>query len=127
MPQKSKSNKSKSNKSKSSKSKSSFQMFGVMKTFFAGAFGAVGGYMAMMTVISLYTLLIAGSGYYLVKSNNKKSKDGKETPLFRDMTALQYFGALLMVLGLAPFMVYFFQAFMFSLGEQAGQAIGDEF
>ena len=127
MPQKSKSNKSKSNKSKSSKSKSSFQMFGVMKTFFAGAFGAVGGYMAMMTAISLYTLLIAGSGYYLVKSNNKKSKDGKETPLFRDMTALQYFGVFLMVIGLAPFMVYFFQAFMFSLGEQAGEAIGDEF
>ena len=121
------SRKSKSNKSKSSKSKSSFQMFGVMKTFFAGAFGAVGGYMAMMTVISLYTLLIAGIGYYLVKSNNKKSKDGKETPLFRDMTPLQYFGAFLMVIGLAPFMVYFFQAFMFSLGEQAGEAIGGEF
>ena len=124
MPRKSKSSKSKSSKSKSN---SSSQMFGVMKTFFAGAFGAVGGYMAMMTAISLYTLLIAGSGYYLVKSNNKKSKDGKETPLFRDMTALQYFGAFLMVIGLAPFMVYFFQAFMFSLGAQAGEAIGDEF
>ena len=121
--------KSKSSKSKSSKSKSnsSSQMFGVMKNFFAGAFGAVGGYMAMMTAISLYTLLIAGSGYYLVKSNNKKSKDGQETPLFRDMNALQYFGAFLMVIGLAPFMVYFFQAFMFSLGEQAGEAIGNEF
>ena len=51
-----------SRKSKSNKSKSRSQMFGLMKTFFAGAFGAVGGYMAMMTVISLFTLLIAGSG-----------------------------------------------------------------
>tara|TARA_B100001250_G_C19746880_1_gene765792 strand:+ start:426 stop:743 length:318 start_codon:yes stop_codon:yes gene_type:complete len=101
--------------------KSKSKSFGFMKTFFAGAFSAVGGYMAMMTAISLYTLLIAGSGYYLVKSNNKKSTDGQETPLFKDMSALQYFGAFLMVIGLAPFMVYFFQAFMFSLGEQAGE------
>ena len=42
-----------SRKSKSNKSKSRSQMFGFMKTFFVGAFGAVGGYMAMMTVISL--------------------------------------------------------------------------
>ena len=43
-----------------------------------------------------------------IRSYNRK-RDGKRTPLFRDMTTKQYIGCVLVVIGLLPYIGYLFQ------------------
>jgi len=96
------------------------------KTFFAGAAGATAGFMTVQIVIGFFALLFAGSGAYLVWSHNKRDKDGKPTPLLKQMTTLQYVGCVLVVIGLAPYIGYFFQALLWSAGTTAGSDIGTD-
>ena len=53
---------------------------------FIGAFGAMAGVMLFMIFISLYAIIIAGSGYYILKKYNKKNEKGEETPLLKELT-----------------------------------------
>ena len=69
--------------------------------FLAGFSGAAGALMFFLT-ITLYTIIVAGSGLYLILKYNLKEKDGKHTPYFKQMTGPQYFGIFLLVLGLLP-------------------------
>ena len=94
-----------------------------IKYFFAAGFGATAGYLLLMLGISVYTIIIAGGGYLILQQYNKKTADGKETPLLKEMNGMQYVGALLMLLGLAPFLVYFLQGMMLSGGMHAGGAL----
>ena len=96
--------------------------FETVRYFFAAGLGATAGYLLFMLCMVLFAVVIAGSGFYILKRNNRKTKDGKETPLLNDLTAMQYVGIVLMCIGLAPFLIYFFQGLMFSLGIQAGSA-----
>ena len=97
-----------------------------VKTFFAAGLGATAGYMAFMLCVSLYALIFAGGGYYVLRKNNKTKDDGTATPLFKELTGMQYVGLGMMALGLAPFLVYFFQALMLSFGFEAGSALFEQ-
>ena len=88
------------------------------KFYFIAAFGATAGYMAMMALLALWCAAFAIPGYYLLQGNNKE-----ETKLFEDMNGWQYFGAVLIAIGVLPFAAYFFQAIMFSMGSEAGSDI----
>ena len=91
-----------------------------VKYFFAAGLGATAGYLLFMLCMVVFAVIIAGSGFYILKQYNLKTKDGKETPLLKDLTSMQYVGIVLMCIGFAPFLVYFFQGMMLSLGMHAG-------
>lgn len=102
--------------------------FDTLKYFFAAGLGATAGYLLFMLCMVLFAVIVAGSGFYLLRRHNVKTKDGKDTPLLKNMTVVQYVGIVLMCIGLAPFLVYFFQGLMLSLGMHAGGAlVGDLF
>lgn len=94
-------------------------MFRVAKTFFAGAAGATAGYLAVKICIGIVSLLFVVGGALLVWYYNRK-RDGKRTPLFKDMTTEQYIGCVLIVIGLLPYIGYLFQGLLFSAGIDAG-------
>lgn len=101
--------------------------FDTIKYFFAAGLGATAGYMLMMLGMSLFAVVVAGGGYVILRKYNTKTRDGKDTPLLKDMNGMQYVGALLMVIGLAPFLMYFFQGMILSGGVHAGGALMGQF
>jgi len=90
---------------------------------FIGAFGAMGGIILFMIFISLYTIIIAGSGYYILKKYNKKDEKGEETPLLKELSNYQYIGIILILFGTAPFLHHLFSSVFFGFGLQAGEQI----
>lgn len=94
--------------------------FDTVKYFFAAGFGATAGYLLFMLAMSLCVIVVAGGGFVILKKYNKKTRDGKETALLKEMNGMQYVGALLMFVGLAPFLAYFIQGMLFSGGMHAG-------
>lgn len=104
-------------------SKSSSTVGSTMSTFFAGAFGAMGGYFAFMICIGLFTLIFGGCGMYLLTVYNKKKLDGEETPLFKNMTTVQYIGCGLIAIACVPYIGFFFQSMVFSTGYDSGNML----
>ena len=98
-----------------------------IKYFFAAGLGATAGYILMMLGLSLFAVVVAGGGYVILRKYNTKTRDGKDTPLLKDMNSMQHVGALLMVVGLAPFLMYFVQGLMLSGGVHAGGALMGQF
>ena len=86
-------------------SKSNFiHMF---KTIFSGTMG----YLAALTLTALFSLAFFLPGYLLIKKYNKQGSK----PL-QDLQKEQYVGIVLCVIGLLPWMKYFFAGFMFETG-----------
>lgn len=90
---------------------------------FIGAFGAMGGFYLFMIFVSLYTIIIAGSGYYILKKYNKKDEKGEETPLLKELSNYQYIGIILILFGTAPFLHHLFSSIFFGFGLQVGEQI----
>ena len=57
---------------------------------------------------------------------NKKTKEGKTTPLLKQMTTLQYIGCALVVIGLIPYLSYFFDVLMWGVGTSAGVNVSND-
>ena len=98
-----------------------------VSTFFAGALGAMGGYFLFMILIGLFTLLFGGCGVYLLTAYNKKEPDGQETPIFKDMTAVQYIGCVLIAIACIPYIGFFFQSLFLSGGVDSGNIMMNQF
>ena len=98
-----------------------------VKHFFALGLGATAGYIVFMMCVSLFALLFAGGGFLILRKYNKTDKDGKPTPLLKEMVGMQYLGAVMMCIGLAPFLMYLFQGLMFGAGAEAGSSVMDSF
>lgn len=92
------------------------------KNMVINIFGAVLGGMFAFAIVGLVAALTVFCGFSIVKRYNKPG-----TKLFRDMTFGQYIGAIIMIIGLAPFMQFFFQGFLFSAGHSAFSSISNEF
>jgi len=90
---------------------------------FIGAFGAMAGVMLFMIFISLYAIIIAGSGYYILKKYNKKNEKGEETPLLKELTNYQYIGIILILFGTAPFLHHLISSIFFGFGLQVGEQL----
>ena len=101
-----------------------------MADYFKGIFtvvaGATAGFMTVQIVMAFFAVLFAGSGAYLVWKYNKKTKEGKPTPLLKQMTTLQYIGCALVVIGLIPYLSYFFDALMWGVGTSAGVNVSND-
>lgn len=67
---------------------------------------------AAVAVIGLSCLTLFGIGYYIIQKYNKPG-----TPLLKDIQPMQYLGIFLCVLGVLPFIQYFFMGFLFNAGE----------
>ena len=98
-----------------------------LKEYFIAGFGAMAGVFMFMTILSVYTLIIAGSGYYLLKKYNKINEDGKQSPLFQELTPYQYVGLLLIVFGIAPFLQHFISSIFLGAGLEVGQNLVEQF
>lgn len=96
-----------------------------VKQYFALGLGATAGYMLFMMCAALFFILFAGGGWMLLRKYNKKKPDGKQTPMFKEMTGMQYVGAVLLVIGLLPFLTYLIQGLLFSVGAEAGSGVFD--
>lgn len=75
-------------------------------------FGGVLSGFAAIAVVGLICITLFGIGYYLIVTYNKPG-----TKLFKDIQPMQYLGILLCILGVLPFIQYFFMGFLFSAGE----------
>lgn len=98
-----------------------------LKEYFIGGFGAMAGVFIFMTLLSLYTLILAGGGFYLLKKHNKINEDGNQTPLLQQVQPLQYIGLLLIVFGIAPFLQNLISSILFGAGLDIGQNIVESF
>tara|TARA_B100001175_G_scaffold305872_1_gene303370 strand:+ start:11957 stop:12268 length:312 start_codon:yes stop_codon:yes gene_type:complete len=98
-----------------------------LKEYFIAGFGAMAGVFMFMTILSVYTLIIGGSGYYLLKKYNKINEDGKQSPLFQELTPYQYVGLLLIVFGIAPFLQHFISSIFLGAGLEVGQNLVEQF
>ena len=79
----------------------------IFKGVFVGMFGIISAYM----MIALYSIIFVGTGYYIIQKYNKEN-----TKLFEDIQTGQYLGIALAIIGLLPWMQYFFMSFMFEAG-----------
>ena len=75
-------------------------------------FGGIFAGFAAVAVIGLICLTLFGIGYYIIQKYNKPG-----TPLLKDLQPMQYLGIFLCVLGVLPFIQYFFMGFLFNAGE----------
>ena len=98
-----------------------------LKEYFIAGFGAMAGVFMFMTILSMYTLIIAGSGYYLLKKYNKINEDGKQSPLIQEVTPYQYVGLLLIVFGIAPFLQHFISSIFLGAGLEVGENLVEQF
>jgi hypothetical protein len=80
------------------------------------------GIFATMAVIGLISVSFVLFGFSLVKKYNKPN-----TKLFHDLTGGQYIGIVFILIGLIPFIQYFFQGMLFGAGNYAFDSISNEF
>lgn len=88
----------------------------IMEDFFFASFGSMAGIVFFMTIMAIYALIWAGSGYFLLLKYNKNDKNGIATPLLKNISWQQNVGIVLIFIGLLPFLQYFFQSILFSAG-----------
>ena len=74
-------------------------------------FGGVLSGFAAIAVVGLICITLFGLGYYLLVKYNKPG-----TKLFKELQPMQYLGILLCVLGVLPFIQYFFMGFLAEAG-----------
>lgn len=86
----------------------------IFKSVFVAMFGVTAAYM----VIGLYSLTLTGIGYYLLDRYNKPN-----TELMDELQGGQYVGIVFGILGLLPFIQYFFMSFMIEGGSYAFDSI----
>ena len=88
---------------------------------FKGLFVAVFGVMSAYMIIGLYSVLFVGTGYYIIQQYNKPN-----TKLLDELQTGQYVGIALAILGLLPWIQYFFMSFMFEGGSYAFSSLMNE-
>lgn len=109
---------SQSPRSKSPKRTSLMDSYsGIFKGVFAGMLGSI----SAMAAVALFSLIICSIGLSILKKYNEP-----ETKLLENMNSQQYMGCLLIVIGLLPWLEYFFMSIMFNAGGAAFNAIADE-
>lgn len=86
----------------------------IFKSVFVGVFGVVSAYM----VIGVYSITFVGIGYYILNKYNKPN-----TKLMEELQTGQYVGLVFSIIGLLPFIQYFFMSFMFEGGQYAFNSI----
>lgn len=92
------------------KSSISIPFFDIFKYAFVGTFGVMSAYI----LVALYSLIFVSIGLYLINKYNKKN-----TETFKQLQFGQYVGIVFIILGLLPYIQYFFISLMIEGGEYA--------
>jgi len=82
----------------------------IFKGVFVGMFGII----SVNMIIALYSLTFASTGYFLLKRYNKPN-----TELLDELQTGQYIGIIFCIIGLLPYMQYFFAGFLMEGGQYA--------
>jgi len=82
----------------------------IFKSVFVGVFGAVSAYM----VIAFYSITFVSIGLFIIDKYNKPN-----TKLMVELQTGQYVGIVFCILGLLPYMQYFFAGFLIEGGQHA--------
>jgi len=90
------------------------------KSVSQGIFGGILVGFAAIAAVGLICITLFALGYYLIVKYNKPG-----TKLFKDLQPMQYVGIVLCVLGVLPFIQYFFMGFLFDAGESAFSSMFD--
>jgi uncharacterized membrane protein (Fun14 family) len=83
-------------------------------------FGGILTGFAAVAVVGLICIVLFGLGYYLIVKYNKPG-----TKLFKNIQPMQYVGIVLCLLGVLPFIQYFFLGFLFEAGESVFSSMFD--
>jgi hypothetical protein len=87
------------------------------KLLFVSVLGAASANM----ILGLYSVIFVGIGYFIVMKYNKEN-----TKPLKELETPQYIGIVIAMLGLLPWIQYFFMGFLFEGGEFAvGEIFGD--
>jgi len=86
------------------------------KNIFLGFLAGTGGFLTAYILLGLFTAVFFGIGYYLLTKYNRKG-----TKLFSDMEPIQYLGVILCIIGMLPYIQYFFMGFL----SEAGSSVFD--
>ena len=86
-------------------------MKSVNKNIFMAVLSGTGGFLTAYIILGLLVTVFFGSGYYLIKKHNKKN-----TKLLKEIQPMQYLGILLCIIGMLPFIKYFFAGFLMESG-----------
>jgi len=90
------------------------------KSVSQGIFGGILVGFAAIAAVGLICITLFALGYYLIVKYNKPG-----TKLFKDLQPMQYVGIVLCVLGVLPFIQYFFMGFLFDAGKSAFSSMFD--
>jgi len=77
-------------------------------------FGGLLAGFAAIAFIGFICIFLFGIGYYLIMKYNKPG-----TKTFKEIQPMQYLGIVFCILGVLPFIQYFFMGFLFNAGESA--------
>ena len=80
----------------------------INKGVVSGIFSGV----ATIALLGFMCFVLFAMGYYFIVKFNKPG-----TPLFKDIQPMQYFGIMLCILALLPFLQYFFIGFLLEAGQ----------
>jgi len=92
-----------------------------IKTNLMSIFGIAFGFMLFYIICAIWTIILCGSGIYLLKKYNEKN-----TKLLRQLKKLQILGIILICLGVIPFLDVLVRGIFFNVGANVGQLIVDE-
>ena len=79
---------------------------------FSLAFSGILGVLVANLALGIFSAIFFGIGYYLIINNNKKG-----TKPLEDLQKEQYIGAVFCVIGLLPWLRYFFAGFLIEAGK----------
>lgn len=97
----------------------------IIKQTCVAAFGFMLGMTLFFIMCAIFTTILCGSGYYVIKKYNKKSNN-QETKLLQEIQIQQYFGFFLIFIGILPYLNTILRGVFFNLGGNIGESIYNE-
>lgn len=104
------------------KQNSRWTVLDTMKHVAGGVFSGMLAYFVAVMLVALFSLFWIGIGYYILKSYNKEN-----TKLFEDLQPMQYVGLSFIIIGILPYLQYFFIFLMGEAGNSAWEGISNDF
>ncbi len=89
--------------------------------YFTSIFGIMLGITLFFIICALFSIVFCGSGYFLLKKYNKKN-----TKLFKEIQTPQYFGTVLIIIGIVPYLDTIIRGLFFNIGANIGQNVWEE-
>lgn len=90
-------------------------------SYFTSIFGIMLGITLFFIICALYSIIFCGTGIFILKKYNKKN-----TKLLKEIQTQQYFGLILIIIGIVPYLDTIIRGLFFNIGANVGQYISEE-